>query len=223
MIEHKDALLHDDYDGIREMDNSLPRWWLYLFYVSIVISVVYMVYYHVLRVGYLQEDEWRREIDPVFVRTSVADQKLLGILPQYRSPLYAPGGDRTPRMLALARPQKAAVLLTRENDTLTYAATTDPAQLIDGEKTFKTICSQCHGKLGEGGVGPNLTDDYWLHGAAISDVVRSAKYGYPSKGMVPWQGTLKEAEIINVASYILTLRGTNPPNARAPQGDLVVY
>jgi cytochrome c oxidase cbb3-type subunit 3 len=223
MTEHKDELLQGDYDGIREMDNSLPRWWLYLFFVSIIIAVVYMVYYHVLRVGYLQEDEWRRQIDPTFVRTTAADQRLFGILPQYRTPLYAPGGDRTPRMLALAKPQKAAVFLTRETDTLTYVAVTDMARLADGEKTFKNICSQCHGKLGEGGVGPNLTDDYWLHGGAISDVVRSAKYGYPSKGMVPWQGTLKEAEIINVASYILTLRGTNPPNARAPQGDLVTY
>jgi len=223
MNEHEDELSHDDYDGIREMNNAMPRWWVYLFYVSIIISVVYMVYYHVLRVGYLQEDEWHREIDPTFVRTSVADQKLLGILPQYRSPLYAPGGDRTPRFLALSKPQKTAVLLSRENDTLTYTVVTDPGQLGDGEKTFKTICSQCHGKLGEGGVGPNLTDDHWLHGGGISDVVRSAKYGYPSKGMVPWQGTLKEAEIINVASYVLTLRGTNPPNARAPQGDLVTY
>jgi cytochrome c oxidase cbb3-type subunit 3 len=223
MIGRKDELLHDDYDGIREMDNSLPRWWLYLFYVSIIISVVYLVYFHVLRVGYLQEDEWRREVDPAFVRATAADQRLLGVLPQYHSPLFTSSGDRTPRKLALARPHKGIVFLTRETDTLTYVAATDPAQLADGEKTFKNICSQCHGKLGEGGVGPNMTDDYWLHGASISDVVRSVKYGYPTKGMVPWQGTLKEAEIIDVASYILTLRGTNPPNPRAPQGDLVVY
>jgi len=220
MSEHEDVP-HDDYDGIREMNNSMPRWWVYLFFVSIIISVVYMVYYHVLKVGYLQEDEWRREIDPTFVRITAADQKLLGILPQYRSPLYAPDGNRTPRFLALSKPQKATVFLTHETDTLTYVAIADPTQLADGERTFKNICSQCHGRLGEGGVGPNLTDDYWLHGGAISDVVRSAKYGYPAKGMVPWQGTLKEAEIINVASYILTLRGTNPPNARPPQGVLV--
>ena len=223
MSEHQEHQLHGDYDGIQEMDNFLPRWWLYLFYVPIAISVVYLIYYHVLRVGYLQEDEWRREVDPTFVRASTADQKFLGVLPQYHSPLFAADGARTPRMLALAGPQMAVVFLTRETDTLTYLAVVDPALLAAGELAFKNICSQCHGKLGEGGVGPNLTDDYWIHGALISDVVRSVKYGYPAKGMVPWQGTLKEAEIINVASYVLTLRGTNPPNARAPQGDLVTY
>jgi cytochrome c oxidase cbb3-type subunit 3 len=221
MTEYKDELLDHDFDGIKEMDNSLPRWWLYLFYVSIVVSVLYLLYYHVLRIGYLQEDEYRRDIDPTYVRAAAADQRILGVLPEYHSPLFKPGGDRTPRMAALAGLKSAFVLLTRDTDTLTYVAVSDPALLSSGEQTFKTICAQCHGKLGEGIVGPNLTDDYWLHGATISDVVRSVKYGYPAKGMVPWQGTLKEDEIINVASYVLTLRGTNPPNARGPQGDLV--
>ena len=76
---------------------------------------------------------------------------------------------------------------------------------------------------GGGGVGPNLTDNYWLHGATISDVVKSVKYGYPSKGMVPWLGQLSEDEIINAASYVLTLRGSNPSGGRSPQGDLVEY
>jgi len=223
MTEHEDEPRQHEFDGIREMNNSLPRWWLYLFYFSIAISVVYMIYYHVLRVGYLQEDEWRREVDPTFVRATPADQRLLGLLPQYHSPLFAPGGDITPRKLALAKPQKAMVFLTRETDTLTYAIVTDPALLTAGETTFRNICSQCHGKLGEGIVGPNLTDDYWLHGATMSDIVRSVKYGYPTKGMVPWQGTLKEEDILGVAGYVITLRGTNPPNPRAPQGDLVTY
>jgi len=221
MAEYEDELLDHDFDGIKEMDNSLPRWWLYLFYVSIVISVLYMLYYHVLRIGYLQEDEYRHDLDPTYVRADASDQRILGVLPEYHSPLFKPGGDRTPRMAALASPQAAFVLLTRDTDTLTYQAATDPAFLSSGGQTFQTICAQCHGELGEGGVGPNLTDDYWLHGATISDVVRSVKYGYPAQGMVPWQGTLKEDEIINVASYVLTLRGTNPPDARAPQGDLV--
>ncbi len=223
MNEPKDDPINHEYDGIQELDNFLPRWWLYLFYATIVFAVLYMAYYHVLRVGYLQDDQYRQEMDPNYRRVSTADNRVLGVLPEYRSPLYQPGGDRTPRMDLLAGPQKAVVFMTRENDTVTYLAVTDPNLLASGHKTFVTICAQCHGKLGEGGVGPNLTDDYWIHGGKISDLVRTVKYGWPAKGMIAWLGTLKENEIINVASYILTLRGSNPPNARAPQGDLVTY
>ena len=223
MSEYQDDPLHHEYDGIKELDNSLPRWWVYLFYVTIVFSVLYMAYYHVLGVGYLQADEYRREMDPNYTRVTSADDRLLGVLPLYRAPLYKAGGDRTPRMEVLAGPQKAMVFMTRENDTVTYVATADPALLAGGKNTFLTICSQCHGKLGEGGVGPNMTDDYWIHGGQISDLVRSVKYGWPAKGMIAWLGTLKENEIVTVSSYIMTLRGSNPPNARPPQGDLVSY
>ena len=223
MSEHDDNLLHHEFDGIREMDNRLPRWWLYLFYVTIVFAVLYVTYYHVLGVGYLQDDQYRKEMDPNYQRTSAADNRILGVLPEYRSPMCRAGGDRTPRLDILAGPQKAVAFMTRENDTITYVAVTDPGLLASGHNTFVTICAQCHGKLGEGVVGPNLTDDYWIHGGKFSDVVRSVKYGWPAKGMIAWLGTLKENEIINVASYILTLRGSNPPNARAPQGDLVSY
>ena len=223
MAEHKDELLDHEYDGIQELDNSLPRWWLYMFYLSIVFSVIYMVYYHVIQAGYLQEDEYRLEMDPNYARQSAADARLLGVLSEYHSPLARTGTDLTPRQAMLAGPRKVRIILSRDTDTTTYLAVTDPAALAGGEQTFKTICAQCHGKVGEGGVGPNLTDDYWLHGATISDVVKSVKYGYPAKGMVPWLGQLSEEDIINVSSYVPTLRGTNPPGARAPQGDLIEY
>ncbi len=223
MAKHEDELLDHEYDGIQELDNSLPRWWLYMFALSIVFSLLYMAFYHVNRVGYLQEDEYRLEMDPNFMRQSDADTKLLGILPEYRSPMAILGRDITPRQTLLAGPRLVRVFLTRDTDTTSYLAVTDPAALAGGAKVFKTICSQCHGLLGEGGVGPNLTDDYWLHGATIADAVKSVKYGYPSKGMVPWLGQLSEEEIINVASHVLTLRGSNPPGARSPQGDLIDY
>lgn len=223
MVEREDELLDHDFDGIKELNNSMPRWWVYIFYISVIFSVAYFVYYHILGIGYLQEDEYRRQLDPNFVRAAPADSRLLGLLPEYRSPLYRPGGDITPRMIELAKPKHGALVMTRENDTMTYAAVTDAALLADGEQTFKTTCATCHGKLGEGLVGPNLTDDYWLHGGTISDIVRSIKYGYPAKGMPTWIGTLKQNQVIDVASYVRTLRGTNPSNARPPQGVLVKY
>jgi cytochrome c oxidase cbb3-type subunit 3 len=223
MAKYEDELLDHDYDGIQELDNSLPRWWLHMFALTVVFSFIYMFYYHVNQIGYLQEDEYRAEMDPNYRRESPADAKLLGLLPVYGSPLARSSRDITPRQIMLAGPQKIRILFSRDTDTTIYLATIDPAALSSGQQTFKTICAQCHAPLGGGGVGPNLTDDYWLHGATISDLVKSVKYGYPAKGMVPWLGQLSEEEIINVASYALTLRGSNPPDARAPQGDLVEY
>lgn len=222
MVKLNDELLDHDYDGIRELDNDLPRWWQYLFYLSIIWSVLYMLYFHVLHIGYLQEDQYRREMDPAYLRARDADGKLLGMLLEYHSPYHNPYGDDTPRSrLLAAQGSGPRILVTRESDTVTYAAAVDPSLIVAGRETFEKVCAQCHGKLGEGGVGPNLTDDYWLHGADITSVVKSVKYGYPAKGMIPWRGTLSEDEIIYVSSYVLTMRGTNPPNAKAPQGELV--
>ena len=92
--------------------------------------------------------------------------------------------------------------------------------LAKGKEIFTTTCWPCHGKLGEGGVGPNLTDNYWLHKGSLNDIYQSIKHGYPDKGMQAWGKTFSAIEINDLAGYIKTLKGTNPPNAKAPQGDL---
>ncbi len=74
---------------------------------------------------------------------------------------------------------------------------------------------------GEGGVGPNLTDKYWLHGGSIQDVFKTIKYGWPDKGMKSWKDDYSPAQIAQIASYVKSLGGTNPPNPKAPQGTLV--
>lgn len=68
-----------------------------------------------------------------------------------------------------------------------------------------------------------MTDEYWLHGGEIEDVFKVVKYGVLDKGMIPWEQSLTPAQIAEVSNYILTLRGTNPPNAKEPQGDKVEY
>ena len=73
---------------------------------------------------------------------------------------------------------------------------------------------------GEGGVGPNLTDDYWLHKGSLNDIYHTIKNGYPDKGMQSWASKFNPKEISQLASYVKTLQGTNPPNGKAPQGDL---
>lgn len=93
---------------------------------------------------------------------------------------------------------------------------------IDAGKALYTEkgCNACHGVAGEGGVGPNLTDDAWLHKGSIKDIFKSIKYGIPDKGMIAWESQLSPIQIAQVSSYIKSIKGSNPPNAKAPQGEV---
>lgn len=95
----------------------------------------------------------------------------------------------------------------------------DAASLETGQKIFDFNCKVCHGGAGEGGVGPNLTDNYWLHGGTIKDIFKTIKYGVPEKGMLAWKDNMRPLQIQEVSSYIMTLAGTNPPNPKEPQGE----
>lgn len=105
-------------------------------------------------------------------------------------------------------------------DESTVILTTDAAALADGKGTFNSICASCHRPDGGGDIGPNLTDQYWKHGGSIQDVFKVVKNGVPNTNMVAWGGALSPEKMQNVASYLLTLQGTNPPNGKAPEGDL---
>jgi cytochrome c oxidase cbb3-type subunit 3 len=97
---------------------------------------------------------------------------------------------------------------------------TDAAALNEAKTVFTNNCVACHGKGGEGSVGPNLTDDYWLHGGSIHDIFKTIKYGVVEKGMKSWQADISPAQIQAVVGYIKSLHGTNPPNAKEKQGEL---
>jgi cytochrome c oxidase cbb3-type subunit 3 len=216
MTDSSDKLLDHDYDGIKELDNDLPRWWLWLFYASILFGLLYLVYYDVLQLGFSSADAYESEVNPAFVRERDRRATYFGVIPRYRAPLAVVGAVATD---PTERP--SVVFLTRETDTSTYVARLDDPTLAAGAQIFSSKCASCHGHRGEGGVGPNLTDAYWLHGAEFSNVVKSVRYGYPTKGMVAWLGQLTPDDIIAVASYVTTLQGTNPPNAKAPEGERV--
>ena len=102
----------------------------------------------------------------------------------------------------------------------TVTALTDDAALESGKSIFLKNCAACHGQAGEGLVGPNLTDDYWIQGGGIKNIFKTIKYGVPQKGMQSWLTQVGPKEMQEVASYILGLRGTNPANAKEPQGEL---
>ncbi|SDF77938.1 cytochrome c oxidase cbb3-type subunit 3 [Dyadobacter soli] len=97
---------------------------------------------------------------------------------------------------------------------------TDKAGVEAGMKIFQEKCTACHGTEGGGSVGPNLTDDYWLHGGGIHNVFKVIKYGVPEKGMISWEKQLSPTDIQKVASFVLSIKGTKPANAKEPQGEL---
>ena len=105
-------------------------------------------------------------------------------------------------------------------DETNVEVATDASALAEGQQIFTAQCSACHANDGGGGVGPNLTDQYWIHGGDIKDLFSTIKYGVPQKGMISWQSQLTPAQMQNVASYILTMQGTTPANPKEPQGDL---
>jgi cytochrome c oxidase cbb3-type subunit 3 len=105
----------------------------------------------------------------------------------------------------------------------TVKFTSDAAALAEGKDVFDKNCATCHGFNGEGLVGPNLTDDYWIHGGGIQNVFKTVKYGIPSKGMISWEGQLDPNQMQNVSSYVLTLHGTDPPNQKQAEGELWDY
>ncbi len=99
---------------------------------------------------------------------------------------------------------------------------TDVTALSSGKEIFIKNCAVCHAEKGGGLVGPNLTDDYWIHGGGIKNVFATIKNGVPAKGMITWKNQLNPRQIQEVASFVLSLRGTNPPNPKASEGILYV-
>lgn len=97
----------------------------------------------------------------------------------------------------------------------------DPAALAAGRAVYEKNCASCHRPDGGGLIGPNLTDDAWLHGGTLADVLRTVDVGVLDKGMPGWGKILKPAELTAVVAYVASLRGTNPPEPKAPQGAVV--
>jgi len=96
----------------------------------------------------------------------------------------------------------------------------DAAGIKKGEVNYLANCVACHGAKGEGGVGPNLTDDYWIHKGSLNDIYSTIKKGYPDKGMQSWASKFNPKEMSELASFVKSIKGTNPPNGKAPQGDI---
>lgn len=186
-VENEDVVMTDhEYDGIRELDNNLPPWWLYGFYVTIVFAFIYLLHFHVFNTGDLQAAEYEKEMER---------------------------GDAA--VEAYLKNQSDNV------DEFTATLLTDKASIAEGRKVYEEKqCQQCHGQNAEGTIGPNLTDDYWLHGGDVKDVFKTIKYGVSGKTMQSWKDQITPKQMHQLASYIKSLRGSKPVNGKAPEGDL---
>ncbi|MHA8076542.1 cbb3-type cytochrome c oxidase N-terminal domain-containing protein [Aquirufa sp. TARAVU-A1A] len=184
--QERDLIMEHTYDGIAELDNPTPPWFMYLFYMTIISGVIYGVYYHVYLDGNIQETEYKTEV-------AAAEKVREAYMKQFANSV-----------------NEDNVVVVKEAKDLT-----------EGSQIYSTNCVACHGDKGQGGVGPNLTDKFWIHGGGIKDLFKTITHGVPEKGMIAWEKTLNPLQIQKVASYILTLQGTNPPGAKEPQGEEV--
>jgi len=187
-IENEGQLLLDhDYDGIKELDNNLPPWWIYLFYACIGFAAIYLVRFEILGADN-QEMELKKE-------------------------------------MAQAKIEVAEYMKTAPDlmDEKTVTLVTDAPSLAEGKTIFTTNCAACHREDAGGQIGPNLTDDQWILGGGIKNIFHTlVNGGRDGKGMISWKGTLKPKEMQKVASYIISLKGTNPKDSKAPEGEVWV-
>lgn len=186
-IENEGSLLlNHDYDGIKELDNNLPPWWVYSFYACIVFAAIYLVRFEILGADN-QEMELKKEL----AQAKIDVEEYMKNAPDLMD-------------------EKTVTLLT------------DPEALAQGKEIFANNCAACHRADGGGQIGPNLTDDYWILGGGIKNVFHTiTNGGRDGKGMVSWKTNgMKPKDIQKVASYVLSLRGSNPKDPKAPDGEI---
>lgn len=177
--------LNHDYDGIRELDNKIPRWWMYSFLGTILISFIYMY--------------------RMFVSETLLDQE----------------AELHQANIAAEIQMKDYLKNSANNVDENTVVMQDAAGIEAGKTVYSTMgCAACHGEQGEGNVvGPNLVDEYWIHKGSLKDIFYSIKYGWPEKGMKAWKDDMSPIQIAQLSSYLKSMQGSNPPNAKEPQGD----
>lgn len=181
--DEKSVLLDHDYDGIKELNHPLPRWWVIIFIGTIIWSIPYYAYY-IHMDGPSGEQELAMEMEIIKKNQEAFQANKVGF-----------NMDEYKEVLA------------------------DPKIAKRSKKLYKRKCKACHGANGEGGIGPNLADNYWLNGnGSIGDIYKVIDEGVTDKGMAAWGPALGKKKVMQVLSYVMKFKGTNPANAKAPQG-----
>ncbi|MFD2207567.1 cytochrome-c oxidase, cbb3-type subunit III [Kiloniella antarctica] len=195
-----------EWDGIEELNNPLPRWWLWVLYASIIWSVVYWIFmpawpgisdYTRGTLGYSQRDEVKMELAEVKASRAGLDEKILS---------------------------SSLEDITKDTNLNQYA-------LAAGKAAFGDNCSACHGSGAQGAKGyPNLNDDHWLWGGSLDDIHYTISYGIRSthddtrfNDMTAFlrDEILEKGEISDVAEYVLSLSGTSSDAEAASRGESI--
>ena len=180
-----EVMTDHEYDGIKELDNHLPPWWVWLGYATIVFAIVYSTYYWWTDLGKDPYEEYAIEM---------AYQK--------------------------NQKEEAAAKLKSEFDESNVLVITDAEKIAEGKKIFEANCVACHLADGGGSVGPNLTDNFFIHGASATDMYVVIRDGVLTKGMLSWKDKFSPYQMQNVMSYIKTeIEGTTPATPKDPQGE----
>lgn len=180
-------LLSHNYDGIQELDHMLPRWWVWIFFATVIFSVGYVGYY-MTGVGPSSREELAADLSKLAEKKSSSN----------------PGtpGENT--------------------EDAWLVALQDPQKIESGKAVYAARCMPCHADKGQGLIGPNLTDNHWVHGAGkITDIAQVIIKGVPEKGMPPWEMILTPEEMKNLVAFVFTLKGTNVQGGKAPEGNPV--
>lgn len=181
-----------DYDGIQEFDNPLPMWWLWSFFGTIIFAFLYFIHY---QLGAGPNLDQELQADLAAIKATAASDQAAG---------SAGGGAAAPAPEDL------------------NAVMNDPARIAAGKTIFAGKCASCHGNEAQGLIGPNLTDKFWIHGTGKpEEIVQTVTKGVLDKGMPPWEAQLKTTEIHSVVAFIRSIKGSNPPNPKPPQGNEV--
>ena len=183
LADEKHLVMDHAYDGIVELDNPTPPWFMGLFYSTISFGVIYLFIFHVLKVGQLQTAEYTQEVALAEVQRDAYVKRVAGSI--------------------------------NEN---TVQFVSDAKSIGDGKAIFTQSCVACHGQQGQGGVGPNLTDEYWLHGGSVKAVYHTISEGVVEKGMMSWKKQLNPLQMQQLSSYVLSLQSTKPAGAKEAQG-----
>jgi cytochrome c oxidase cbb3-type subunit 3 len=186
LSQEKELVMEHAYDGIAELDNPTPPWFMWLFYSTIAFSVIYLFVFHVIGSGDIMAQEYTQEMTIAGQQREEYIKKVAGSI-----------NENTVTLLKDARGVES------------------------GKVLFTQYCVACHGANAEGKVGPNLTDAYWLHGGDVKAVFHTITEGVPEKGMIPWKKQLNPLQVQQVASYILSLQGSNPAGAKESQGEKI--
>jgi cytochrome c oxidase cbb3-type subunit 3 len=183
-LENKKIEGHE-YDGIQELDNPLPGWWLWTFLFTIMFGALYYLHYEI------------------------------GGAPSHLENLAS-------QMEEIEQMRKSAAPLSvpMETEEQLKELLEDKNVLALGKATFTGKCAACHGQDLEGSIGPNLTDKYWIHGKGqLVDILKVVREGVADKGMPGWNELLKKDEVTAVAAFVLSKKGSQPKNPKAPQGE----